>query len=75
MLDDSRWKSLQSQSIVDSNGDPARVGRVIAEYTAYISLKRKMAAIVLCHFHTVHPLEKVETMIPSQLDCLYRRWV
>lgn len=61
VLDDSWRQSLQSQSVIDSDGDPAWHGRVFADYTAYLGLKGKMAAVVLCHLYPVHPLEKKET--------------
>lgn len=67
VLDVSWRKSLQSQSVVDSDGDPACIRWVVANKTAYLSLKGKMATFMLCHFHPVHPLQKVKTMTPSKV--------
>lgn len=76
VLDGSWRKSLQSQSVVDSDGDPAGHSWVFADYTAYLRLKRKMATFVLRHFHPVHPLQNVKSMTPWLLDYIhYKKWV
>lgn len=64
VFDVSRRKRVRFQSVVDSDGDPARLSCVTAEYTAYLSLKRKMTAVMLCHFHPVHPLQRAHTVNP-----------
>lgn len=64
VLDGSWRKSLQSQSVIDSDGDPAWHSWVAADQTAYLGLKRKMATLVLCHFIPIHPLQNMKTRIP-----------
>lgn len=62
VLDHSWRKSLQSQCVVNGDGDPARHARVTTDDTANFSLEGKMAALVFCHFHPVHPLKDVKTL-------------
>lgn len=62
VLDHSWRKSLQSQSVVNGDGDPTRHAWLTTDHTANFCLEGKMAAFVFCHFHPVHPL-KCATMI------------
>lgn len=71
MLDGSWRECLQSQGVVDSNGDPTGHTWVLTDDITYLSLKGKMASLMLCHFHPIHPLsrkieQETQTVIPEQ---------
>lgn len=64
VLNGSRRKRLQSQSVVDRYGDPAQHAGIAAEQAANLRLKGKVASIMFRHFHSVYPLQfkKVKTL-------------
>lgn len=61
VLDHSWRKRLQSQSVVNGDGDPAPHGRLATDDAADLGLEGKVAAFMLCHFHPVHPLQPRDT--------------
>lgn len=77
MLDSPWGQGLESQGVVDSYGDPAGPTWVVTEDLHYLSLKGKMAALVLHHFNPIHPLagkekrEAILLFLCSQSDSLY----
>ncbi len=71
---DASWrKSLQSQRVVHGDGDPAWHRWVLPDYTTYLSLKRKVATLMLGHLHPVHPLQGVKTTTTNELNHIMKR--
>lgn len=57
VLDGSRWKGVQVQGVINSDGDTTWHTRAHPNRTANIRFEGKMAALMLHHLDPVHPLE------------------
>lgn len=56
VLDDSWWKSVQAQGVINSDGDTTWHSCIHPDHIANIHFEGKMTALMLHHLDPIHPL-------------------